>query len=251
VFYFGKSANLIQNAQELSIYRGTFRNLTTLSGVNYPAIPFVSNNPIKSNQDTTKLQNKSIGASYDIFSTQVEANRGYNLMNTQQEYERYQENKSYAKWNLVCTKRRPFSRRKMVCTQVESRPILYKDMGNGQCSPYDKTNGIPINKDEDNKDVSCENLSEFTERRWGGASPVNLDLTGLSQGIYQLTYFNGMNALSEIFDIAGSKALTGAQRNANTYKAYKGAEQGGYASPTALQIARKANSTIGQTDTTD
>jgi len=31
VFYFGKSANLIQNAQELSIYRGSFRNLSTLS----------------------------------------------------------------------------------------------------------------------------------------------------------------------------------------------------------------------------
>jgi hypothetical protein len=57
--------------------------------------------------------------------------------------------------------------------------------------------------------------------------------------------------LSEIFDIAGSKALTGAEWIANNYKAYKGTQQGGYASPTALQIARKANTVAGQQDTTD
>jgi len=31
VYYFGKHTNLINNAKELSMYRGTFRNLSSLS----------------------------------------------------------------------------------------------------------------------------------------------------------------------------------------------------------------------------
>ncbi|MDR2416444.1 MAG: hypothetical protein LBD75_07825 [Candidatus Peribacteria bacterium] len=95
VFYFGKSANLISSAQELSIYRGSYRNLSTLSGINYTTLQSGSN-PAKDTQDKTTLSNKSIGASYDIFSTQVEANRGYNLLNTQDEYNNYEKNKQYA-----------------------------------------------------------------------------------------------------------------------------------------------------------
>jgi hypothetical protein len=161
VFYFGKSANLIQSAQELSIYRGSFRNLTGLNNVLYPLLPSSANNPVKSLQDKTNLQNKSIGASYDIFSTQVEANRGYNLANTQQEYERYEENKSYAKWDLTCAKWRPFSRWKMVCTKIESKPVLsdgkpMEKNDQGECSPYDLANGYAINSKENMRDASCE-----------------------------------------------------------------------------------------------
>jgi hypothetical protein len=107
-YYFGKEASLIANAQELSIYRGTYRNLTGLVGITYPTLPYsaTTENPIKSPLDTTNLQNKSIGASYDIFSTQVEGNRAYNLTNTQNEYDRYEENKDFKedKFKQVCVK---------------------------------------------------------------------------------------------------------------------------------------------------
>ncbi len=105
-FYFGKRANFITSAQELSMYRGTFRNLETLSGVQYPALPYSSpdQNPVKSAHDVTNLILKSIGASYDVFSTQVEANRGYNLKNSQTEYETYQAEKTYAKFEMTCKK---------------------------------------------------------------------------------------------------------------------------------------------------
>ncbi|MDR0283195.1 MAG: hypothetical protein LBI53_08175 [Candidatus Peribacteria bacterium] len=48
VYYFGKEAKLINSAQELSIYRGSFRNLTSLSGVNYSTLPSSNINPTKS-----------------------------------------------------------------------------------------------------------------------------------------------------------------------------------------------------------
>jgi hypothetical protein len=129
-YYFGKDANLIQNGQELSIYRGTFRNLSTLSGITYPNLPNTTNNPIKATQDTTTLQNKSVGASYDILSTQTEGNRAYNLLNTQDEYDRYEENKTFKedKFKQVCVKPLKILRVRVYCRQRENQ-------GNGTCNP--------------------------------------------------------------------------------------------------------------------
>ncbi|MDR0650298.1 MAG: hypothetical protein LBG59_02585 [Candidatus Peribacteria bacterium] len=121
----------------------------------------------------------------------------------------------------------------MVCTKVVSNPIT----DNGECHPEDNNN---------ENDGGCESMTGFTQRRRGGASPLNLDFDKINEGIYNLAYFNGKNALSDIFDIAGSKILTTPQSKANTYKSISE-----YASPTALQISRKANSVAGQEDTQD
>jgi hypothetical protein len=89
-------------------------------------------------------------------------------------------------------------------------------------------------------------MTGFTQRRRGGASPLNLDFDKIAEGIYELTYFDGKNALSDTFDIAGSKSLTTPQLKANSYLATTE-----YASPTALQISRPANSVASQQDTQD
>jgi hypothetical protein len=70
-YYFGKNANLVTSAEDTSIYRGTYQNLNSISSQNISNI------------------GQSIGGSYNIFSTQVEANRGYNINSTQEELDRY------------------------------------------------------------------------------------------------------------------------------------------------------------------
>ena len=56
-YLFGKNINTITSAEDTNIYKGTFQNLNNISGQNI-------NNATQ-----------SIGGSYNIFSTQVEANR--------------------------------------------------------------------------------------------------------------------------------------------------------------------------------
>lgn len=75
-YYFGQNAKLIQTAAESSIYRGTFQNITG-----------IQNQEV---QNTTQ----SIGSSYKIFSTQIEANRGYNIYNAQDELDLYNDIKT-------------------------------------------------------------------------------------------------------------------------------------------------------------
>lgn len=75
-YYFGMDANYLRNAGDTSIYEGTYQNLTTLSG----------------QQVVNPLQ--SIGGSYKVFSTQVEANRGYNIGNAEDELEKYNKYKT-------------------------------------------------------------------------------------------------------------------------------------------------------------
>jgi len=95
-YYFGKLATIITKAKDLSIYRGTRRNLTfeDLQKTTQKRIENDTINPSKSNTDNTDLSLKSLGGSYDIFATQVEANRGYNFLNMQTEYNTYQEKKT-------------------------------------------------------------------------------------------------------------------------------------------------------------
>jgi len=85
-YYFGKNANLITSAQDTSAFRGTYQNFSSLSG---------------QNNTNTK---KSIGGSYDIFSTQVEANRGYDFSSTQDELNLYNVLKinKQSLWNREC-----------------------------------------------------------------------------------------------------------------------------------------------------
>jgi hypothetical protein len=60
-----------------------------------------------------------------------------------------------------------------------------------------------------------------------------LDFPKVSEGIYEISGdFNEKNARGDIFDIGGSKTITGQQPTANTYKA-----SSTYASPTAKIIS--------------
>lgn len=195
-FYFGKSADLIGKAQELSMYRWTFQNLHTLSGV----------------VDPTKISTKSIGASYDVFSTQVEANRGYNLKNSSSEYGFYEKNKWPAQYELKCGKWLiNFSWLKVMCLQWWREPKW-------------------IDEDDHSKWYIPETLQQFAERKRGWASPINLDFTGVQNWVYNLLSFSGFNAIKEIYDIGWSKAISSAEVYANSYKAYAR-----YSSPTAIQ----------------
>ncbi|MBQ9553589.1 hypothetical protein IJU97_01120 [bacterium] len=55
-FYFGRDAQTITNAQDFSIYRGTYRNLDKF--VKYSSIINDANNPAKSSKDKTDLTKK-------------------------------------------------------------------------------------------------------------------------------------------------------------------------------------------------
>ncbi|MBQ7073684.1 hypothetical protein IJM86_01170 [bacterium] len=45
-----------------------------------------------------------MGASFDIFATQTEANRAYNMMNMQTEYENYNKIKKHKRSKKECSK---------------------------------------------------------------------------------------------------------------------------------------------------
>jgi hypothetical protein len=104
VYYFGKDADLITNAKDFSIYRGTFRNLTSLSGASTSSFN-ASANPMQSKEDPTNLLYKNISASYDAFSTQVEANKGYNMLNAEKDIDEYERNKTYGDMDPKCIQR--------------------------------------------------------------------------------------------------------------------------------------------------
>lgn len=61
-FYFGKRASLIDSARELSMYRGSFRNLSSLQGVKYPELPYAKEqeNPVKTAYDKTNFSLSSL-----------------------------------------------------------------------------------------------------------------------------------------------------------------------------------------------
>ena len=86
-YYFWKNASTISSAEEFSIFRWTFRNLDHF--VNYSTIISDSINPAKTSSDSTDLTKRWVWSSYDIFSTQVEANRWYNILNMESEYNTY------------------------------------------------------------------------------------------------------------------------------------------------------------------
>ena len=185
-YYFGQDANNIKSAQDISIYKWTYQNLSSLSG-----------QQVKDN-----LQ--SVGGSYKIFSTQVEANRGYNFNNAQEEVNLYNKLKtnSIDKWSLNCPK------------------YLFGWKWLGIC--VKKRVRVPDNSKEENRcylndtsnQAGCETLAEFSQRNWWGASPLNLDINTNT-----LTNFDYKNAKLPIYDIAGSKATAQENTNNDSYLA--------------------------------
>ncbi len=83
-FYFWKAASHISEANELSIYRWNFRNysLSDLEWLSYPS------------NDLERISNdvdyRSIWASHWIFSTQIEANRWYNVENAEWDWDLFE-----------------------------------------------------------------------------------------------------------------------------------------------------------------
>jgi hypothetical protein len=60
---------------------------------------------MKSKEDPTNLLYKNISASYDAFSTQVEANKGYDILNGEKDIDEYERNKTYGDRDPKCTER--------------------------------------------------------------------------------------------------------------------------------------------------
>lgn len=98
-FYFWKDANTIQNPEDFSIFRWSYRNLSDFT--NYSGIINDTNNPAQTKYETTDLTKKGLGASYDIFSTQVEANRWFNVLNMEPEYELYKKEKNLCRSKMA------------------------------------------------------------------------------------------------------------------------------------------------------
>ncbi len=184
-YFFGKNANRITSAEDTNIYKGTFQNLNTISGQNI----------------TKPLQ--SIGGSYTIFSTQIEANRWYDFSNTQEELERYSKYKTNKQSlrQLKCNQYFLWWKRLNICIKPRSRAKNDSAVEN-KCDSTDP-----------NKQWWCESLTGFAQRNRWGASPLNINST--SQTLENYEY---KNAISPIYNIAGAKKVNTTQANANSYK---------------------------------
>lgn len=199
-YFFGLNAEYITNMQQISTYRWTFWNFDNIVGLTNSGM---QNNQLKSwFLNTIDINKKSVWASYDIFATQVDANRWYNINSTMQELDKYEENKIPKREN-----------RNTKCEQ-ERLGICWK-----------KRKREPSNKQEDLCDINddekqwwCEDLYEFSRRSWWWASPLNLDA---SNGYFWKSGYNFQDAILPIFNIAWSRMITEAQFNANSFKGVK------------------------------
>ena len=182
-YYFGRDVNFLRTAEDTSIYKGTFQNLTTLSG-----------------QNITINTWQSIGWSYKVFSTQIEANRWYDINSAKDEldrYAKYKTNKQELRW-LQCTKYL-FNREGLnICIKKRVR------------KPDDSATENKCNINNTDEQWGCETMASFGQRNRWGASPFNLNTIDMTLS-YQYTW-----AKLPIYDIAGSKKISTAQPEAST-----------------------------------
>lgn len=176
-YYFGNEARYVDNVKDFSIYRWTFRNLTWIDGLKYSDLTWWKN-PVVSPFDKTDVTKKSIWASYDIFSNQVEGNRWYVMTRVQEDASEYYENKTRA------------------LDEEKTRCLKFL------CKVRRKS--WPSKCDEDN----CETINEFALRRWWGASPINLDFDSLSESKYRLSWFAATDSWRPIFDMWWYQSLS-------------------------------------------
>ncbi len=215
-YYFGNNARMIDSAEDLSIYRWTYRNLSDLSGVSYNSL-LVCENSIKWKYEKTDLKLKSIWWSYDIFSNQVEWNRWYTMLNVENDLDIYDENK----------------------TQKESKQNGWF-LGLRRVRKKTRPGACTWGKKE-----QCELLYDFAQRWWWWASPINLNTDSISNWRYALSGYLATDSWRSIFDMWWFQSLqagdnewmngtwwidwygTWPQWAANSFKAYIK-----YASPT-------------------
>lgn len=233
-YYFGQYALYIDEPIDLSIYRWTYRNLEDLSWVTYDSLVNDEKNPIISSEDKTDTKLKSIWASYDIFSAQSEWNRWYTMLKTSDDLDIYEENRT-----------------------VNKRDVSHKwFIGKIKILSWPQTC-----KEDGWKNTVCESLSKFAQRRWWGASSINLDMTWyLEQWRYILSGYRATDSWRSIYDMGWFQNLqqwededewldvgtwwtwwiagtgTGPQWAATSFKAYLK-----YASPTETQWWRDKN----------
>ncbi len=192
-YFFWKKAKDIDTIQDASIYRWTYRNLKSLDGVNIASIQKSQNPATDVNIDLSK---KSIGGSYDIFSQQIEANRGFNYLNAKNELEIYEQEKDVKE-----------NKRKMVCKGLRIKGFClwrWKWKRNGDCDIDDK---------KEQKD--CESIYDFAMRNWWGASSLNI------KSVQEKTWgkpYHYTGAKMSIFDIAWSIAVKDPEYWANSFK---------------------------------
>ena len=187
-------AKYINDMEQISTYRWTYRNFDnifwlTINNIQSWAVASLD-------LTTVDLNKKSVWWSYDIFATQVDANRGYNINNTIKELEIYEENKiakreyrnttCQKKWLGICWKKRRW----------QSSTKAWET-----CDPSDEE-----------KQWGCELPQEFAIRNRWGASPLNLSGT-----TDWLSGYKFQDAVLPIFDIAWSTILLQAENTANSF----------------------------------
>ena len=185
-YYFGKKAQYVDTAEDTSTYRWTFRNYLWIDGLTTSGIQN-SENP-STDIPWLDLNKKSIWWSYEIFATQVDANRWYNYNNSVEEYEMYSGNKTakMENWGVTCVKRFLW-----IC--VKRRWAI------------SSTNWSWCDLSEDGDQWWCESPMEYAIRiRWW-ASPLNLDINWINYSWKSWYYYTW--ATSPVFDVAWSLAL--------------------------------------------
>ena len=179
-YYFGKNARLINNAEELSIYRGTYRNLLNLNDVTYDSL-LSGDNPVISSLDETDVKLKSIWWSYDIFSNQAEWNRWYDMYKASDDVNIYEDNKSrkeekprweHVKWLLKVT-RRVWPE---WCTWTKFFWLIKEER-------------------------KCETLTWFALRWWWWASTINLNTGKVIEWRYELDWYDARSSWKTIYDM--------------------------------------------------
>ncbi len=200
-YYFGTPAENIASLEQTSIYRWTFRNLSSLWNLKIQDIQNSNNPSTDIAFEDLDLQHKSIWASYDIFSQQVAANRGYNYLGTDKEVEVYQKNKIAKQ-----------SQRKMDCfwIRISSWCIGLRD--------WEPKNDDDCNLNDEEEQGKCESITNFALRNRWGASPLNL--SWITEWTRKKP-FKYQNAIRSIFDIAGSRGIDVAEYSANNFEAIK------------------------------
>ena len=168
-YYFGNNARLIDFPQDLSIYRWTYRNLLNLDWVTFDSL-LKWKNPAKTQYEKTDLRLKSIWWTYDIFSSQAEANRWYNMLWVERDLDIYDEEKTKAD------------------------PETYRDI-----TRKVKRKVWPKICDDNDEDNVCETLYEFAKRWWWWASPININDGSFSLWRYELNDYLATDAWRRIF----------------------------------------------------
>lgn len=178
-YYFGTYAADITSAQQFNAYRWTFRNLDSFSGVNIL------------NSWYNSYWGKSLGASNNVFATQVEANRWYNIMSAASDYDTYSENKIKTSRDIVCSRYFKILWIKIFCMTRTSEYVWEE----------------------------YESIEDFAIRwRWW-ASSLNLDSDMLAGNPpqYVLKQYDYTSAMFPIYDIWWSVAVVSWKNTANSF----------------------------------